>query len=100
MAINSTRGIARLIIGNSRFPNPLPEQLMAGLRARCDASGCLLPPSNLKPTDRIRILSGPFADYVTDIESMENEDRLRVLIEVLGRKVRTELSRSIVEKLA
>ena len=42
---------------------------MAGLKARCDADGLLLPPT-LKIGDRIRILSGPFADLVTTIESL------------------------------
>jgi transcriptional antiterminator RfaH len=42
--INNTCGIARLILNHPHKPSPLPSSLMAGLKARCDADGLLLPP--------------------------------------------------------
>lgn len=98
-AINSTRGIARLIVNNPHKPTPLPNPLMAGLRARCDASGLLLPPADLEVGDRIRILSGPFADLVTTIEELPGVQRIGVLIDLMGRQVKTSLPREQVEKL-
>ncbi len=98
-AINSTRGIARLIATNTSAPTPLPAALIAGLRARCDASGLLLPPANLEIGDRIRVLSGPFADLVTTIETLPGAQRIGVLVDLMGRKVRTSLPRDQVEKM-
>jgi len=98
-AINATRGVARLILDNPYRPVPLPDALMAGLQARCDASGLLLPPPDLKTGDRIRVLSGPFADLVTTIETLPDPQRIGVLIDLMGRKVRTSLPRDQIEKL-
>ena len=72
---------------------------MAGLKARCDADGLLLPPPTLKIGDRIRILSGPFADLVTTIESLPGPQRIGVLIDLMRRKVRTSLPLGQIEKL-
>ena len=98
-AINATRGVARLILDNPRRPVPLPDALMAGLQARCDDSGLLLPPPDLKTGDSIRVLSGPFADLVTTIETLPDPQRIDVLIDLMGRSVRTSLPRDQVEKL-
>lgn len=98
-AINNTRGVARLVLNDPRDPAPLPGTLIAGLMARCDATGLLLAPENLDAGDRIRVLAGPFAEYVTRIEEMKEGDRIGVLIDLLGRQVRTALPRSDVEKL-
>ena len=98
-AINNTRGISRLILNDPRRPQPLPEALMAGLMARCDISGLLLPEENLEIGDRIRVLSGPFADLVTTIETLSDPDRIVVLIDLMGRKVKTSLPRDQIEKL-
>lgn len=98
-AINGTRGIARLILTDPRRPLPLPDALMAGLMARCDASGLIAPEAGLRVGDRIRVLSGPFADLVTTIETLPAPARIGVLIELMGRKVRTTLPHDQIEKL-
>ena len=98
-AINATRGIARLILNDPRRPAPLPADLMAGLMARCDSTGLLLPPADLQVGDRIRVLAGPFADLVTQIETLPDQERIGVLIDLMGRKVRTSLPREQIEKL-
>ena len=99
-AINSTRGVARLIFSDPRRPTPLPRPLMAGLMARCDGSGVLLPPDDLAVGDRVRVLAGPFADTVTTIEDIPEEARIGVLIELMGRRVRATLPHDQIEKLA
>ena len=98
-AINNTRGVARLILGDPRNPMPLPRALIAGLQARCDASGLLMPPADLSVGDQIRVLSGPFADLVTTIETLAGPERVGVLIEIMGRQVRTSLPRAQIERL-
>ncbi len=99
-AINSTRGVARLIVVDPRRPTPLPRPLMAGLMARCDDRGILLPPDDLVIGDRVRVLAGPFADTVTTIEDIPEAARIGVLIELMGRRVRTTLRQDQIVKLA
>jgi transcriptional antiterminator RfaH len=98
-AINATRGIARLIVADPRQPQPLPPALMAGLKARCDASDLLAPQSDFNVGDRIRVLAGPFADLVTTIETLPGAARIGVLIDLMGRAVRTILPQDQIEKL-
>ncbi|MEW9922172.1 transcription termination/antitermination protein NusG [Marimonas sp. MJW-29] len=98
-AINSTRGVARLVLNDPRKPVHLPPALMAGLMARCDANGVLLPPEELAIGDKIRVLAGPFAELVTTIESLPDQERISVLIDLMGRKVRTSFPRSQIARL-
>lgn len=97
-AINSTRGVSRLISHEPHRPSPLPPQFVAELLARCDATGLLLPPVDLKIGERIRILSGPFAQALTTIEILTAQDRVGVLFDLMGRKVRTTLPRDQVQR--
>ncbi|MDF0599277.1 transcription termination/antitermination NusG family protein [Psychromarinibacter sp. C21-152] len=98
-ALNSTRGIARLLLDHPSRPAPLPQQLMTGLLGRCDATGLLLPPDDLRPGERVRVLSGPFAAYVATVEKMAPEERVTVLFELMGRQGRVSMPRSSLERL-
>lgn len=98
-AVNATRGISRLILTDVRKPTALPSTFMAGLLARCDARGMITPPPDLKTGDTIRILSGPFADTVAKIESLADGERIRILMDLLGRETRMSVPKDSVEKL-
>ena len=98
-AVNGTRGVSRLILSDPYRPQPLPAALMAGLIARCDASGLLSTGDDLAVGDRVRVLSGPFADLVTTIETVPDAERIGILIDLMGRKVRTSVPRNHIERL-
>jgi transcriptional antiterminator RfaH len=98
-AINSTRGVSRVIISTPHAPTPLPQPLMAGLMARCDENGLLKPPPSLTVGDKIRVLAGPFAEMVTTIETLPDQARIGILIILMGRAVKSSVPRSQVEKL-
>jgi transcriptional antiterminator RfaH len=89
--INSTYGVSRLVTFGARVPAPVPHALVAGLMARCDEAGHLLPPQALKPGDRAHVLSGPFAQFVATVESLAPQRRVSVLLEVLGSQTRVWL---------
>lgn len=99
-AINSTRGIARLLLQDPRCPRPLPQSLIAGLQARCGPDELLKPADDLQVGDQIRILSGPFADFITQIDHLRDSERVDVLLDLMGRDVRTSLHRSQVSKIS
>ncbi|KHQ50178.1 transcription termination/antitermination protein NusG [Mameliella alba] len=99
-AINGTRGVTRLLLSDPRRPVPLPDPLIQGLQERCDATDLLQGPENdLTPGDRVRILSGPFADLVTRIECLSDSERIGVLVEIMGRSARVELAPVDIEKI-
>ena len=93
-AVTNTPGVSRIVSRGAGEPAPLPETLMAGLIARCDIEGFLLPPRTLSPGDQVRLASGAFADFVATVERVDDKRRVWVLLEILGglREVRVDLS--------
>ncbi|WP_223427504.1 transcription termination/antitermination protein NusG [Tateyamaria pelophila] len=98
-AINGTRGIARLLLNDTTHPKPLPAPFVAGLLARCDGSDMLKDHDDLATGDQVRVISGPFAEIVSTVEDLDANQRIRVLIDLMGRKVRLQVPRGAVEKL-
>ena len=90
-AINSTRGMSRLVAFGGAAPSPLPDPLIRGLMARCDGTGHLLPPARLEPGDHVQVLGGPFADFVARVEAMAAPTRVWVLLDILGRDTRVAI---------
>ncbi|SOC21262.1 transcription termination/antitermination protein NusG [Rhodobacter maris] len=91
-SINSTQGVARLVsFGNA--PAPVPSELVSGLIRRCDDDGKLLPTDarSLVPGDRVRLQTGPFADFVAEVESLASDQRIWVLIDLMGNRTRMQL---------
>ncbi len=88
-SIFSTVGVSRLVC-NGDNPTPIPDQVLETLRAREDASGYvrLEHRPNFHAGDRIRVLEGAFADCLGLYEGMRDSDRVAILLDLLGRKVR------------
>lgn len=87
--INSTYGIKRVVTFGDA-PAIVPLSVVAQLMLRCDRDGKLLPPRLLSPGDRVRLTSGPFADFVATVQEIAPDRRIWVLLELMG--VRTRLS--------
>jgi transcriptional antiterminator RfaH len=51
---------------------------------------------DLKAGETIRITTGPFADLVGQLERLDDNGRVRVLLEIMGGKVRVALSQKLV----
>ena len=86
-AVNSTLGITRLVsLGGA--PTPVPDDLVAQLRQRCAPNGKLLPPPSFQPGDQVAFASGPFANFVTTIESLAPDRRVWVLLDLMGQQTR------------
>lgn len=91
-AINSTYGVARLVVLHSAFPTRVPVDLIAGLRARCDVESRLIPASDFAAGERVRIVSGPFADTIVTLEAVPDAGRAWVLLEMMGQTIRAALA--------
>jgi len=91
-SIFSTIGVSRLVC-NGELPTAIPDQVIESLRAREDAGGFVRLAQRLsfRAGDKIRILDGVFADCLGLYASMKDSDRVAVLLDLLGRKVRVEV---------
>ena len=64
--INSTYGVSRML-SFSEGPKPMPEALIAGLRARCDSVGKVRPLENFKAGQSVEMHSGPFESFIATV---------------------------------
>ena len=88
-SIFSTIGVSRLVC-QGELPTPISEDIIDALRAREDNNGFIQLDQRPKfrPGDKIRVLDGAFAEYLGLYEGMKDSDRVAILLEMLGRKVR------------
>ena len=65
-------------------PAPLPNGFVEYLQASADGQGLIAPAVSFSSGDRVRILSGPFADLVGTMDRLEGAARVRILMELVG----------------
>ena len=92
--INNTYGVSRLIIFNNTLKS-VPSIFVNNLMYRCDSLGNLLPIEKLNKGDQVKISKGPFADFIATVETYETEQRTWVLMDLMGRKIKMQISSSI-----
>lgn len=86
-AVNSTIGITRLVRFGAE-PVSVPSELVSQLVQRCDATGKLMPPPPVKPGDQVTLTKGPFASFVAEVEKIAPDQRVWVLMDLLGSRTR------------
>jgi transcription termination/antitermination protein NusG len=84
--VNGTLGVSRLVMQGER-PNPVPPGIVETLVASTGPDGLLQLRPQLKIGDPVRLTQGPFAEYLGTLDRLEESGRVRVLLDMLGRKV-------------
>jgi transcriptional antiterminator RfaH len=91
-SIRSTIGITRFV-SNGNVPAILPQAIIEGLKRREDANGFVQ--LELRPRfasgDKVRVLKGAFCDHLGLFEGISGQERVAILLDLLGRKVRVVL---------
>ena len=82
LSIRSTIGVANLFTSSEGQPIPVPRGVVEALLAQCDGDIVRLS-VDLKPGQRVRLLSGPFADLIGTIERLDSDGRVRMLLELM-----------------
>jgi transcription elongation factor/antiterminator RfaH len=99
LSIRSTVGVSSLFTCGDR-PVPVPEGIVESLIERTDESNLTRLDSNLTPGQSVRILTGPFADFVGRLERLDESGRVRVLLDMMGTAVPVGLHRSALSPAA
>jgi transcriptional antiterminator RfaH len=91
-AIASTIGVSHLVC-NGDEPAPVPEGVVEDIRARVGADGLvkLAPRNPFRPGDAVRVLVGALADQIGFFQCATDEDRVVLLLDMLGRRVSIKL---------
>ena len=91
--IRSTIGVSRLFTDQAGRPVAVPVGVVESLIERSDGQVTRLD-TNLVRGQRVRILSGPFADFAGTLARLDGAGRVQVLLEMMGTEVPVTLSRS------
>jgi transcriptional antiterminator RfaH len=90
-SIYSTIGVSRLVC-NGELPAPVPDRVIGVLKNRESASGFIqLEPPQFSAGDKVRVLEGAFYDCLGIYDGMTDRERVEILLDLLGRKVRVSL---------
>ena len=91
--IEGTVGVLRIIKGGDR-PMAAPVGLVETLLAATGPDGVMdLADPVTRPGQAVRITRGPFADQLAVVERSSGEDRVRVLLSVLGQQAPVDIER-------
>ena len=85
-SINGTFGVSSLIMQGER-PHPVPRGIVEALIASSDARGILQLGRELQVGSPLRLMAGAFAEQLAILDSLDDDGRIRVLLDVLGRQV-------------
>jgi transcriptional antiterminator RfaH len=96
-SIHSTIGVARLVC-NGEAPAVVDNAIINGLRGRENAQGFieLKRRALFAAGDKVRVREGVFCDCLGLFESTSDRERVAILLELLGRKVRVFLDEELV----
>jgi transcription antitermination factor NusG len=98
-SVNGTFGVASLIMGAER-PVPVPRGVVEALVASCESCGAVRFDDSLEIGQKVRILSGPFAETICRLADLDDRGRVRVLLEIMGMEVAAQLDRSAIAPAA
>ena len=94
-SVNGTLGVVRLV-GPSEAPSPAPFGAIEAIKHACDDLGVLRANEDLAPGDAVLVAFGPFADLIGKLERLDSAGRIRVLLELMGRRASVALPRDYV----
>jgi transcriptional antiterminator RfaH len=99
-SINGTIGVRR-ILSDGDAPRYVPDKIIDEIVARQDETGAVkLSPPIFAPGQAVRLLDGPFADVSGLFEEVRDQNRVVLLLSLLGRKVRVMAPRAEVTAAA
>jgi transcription elongation factor/antiterminator RfaH len=94
-SVNGTLGVDRLLM-YGREPQPVPRGVVEHLISAADADGNVQFPFCLKEGESVKITAGPFADLVGQLEKLDDNGRVRVLLDLMGSTVRVAIKQELV----
>jgi transcriptional antiterminator RfaH len=94
--LNSTRGVARLVRLGAE-PSVVPNEIVKALMARCDAQSILRQTSEtqsiqLHAGNQAQVIQGPFSGFIATISDIEPNNRINILIEIMGQKTKVAIN--------
>ena len=92
-SIQSTIGVTQMVCSGGR-PLAVPSGVVGALRARENDRGAIVmgPSKTYRPGDQVQILFGAFGDSLAEFEKLDDQDRVVLLLDLMGRRVKIKTS--------
>ncbi|MFO8124909.1 transcription termination/antitermination protein NusG [Yoonia sp.] len=81
-----TRGVTRVLAGTDGKPARLPTEIAAGLLHVTTEDGMLDDVFDFQAGDQVCVINGPFAGWLAQVVSADDAGRIRLLVDIMGRK--------------
>ena len=96
-SVRSTVGVVQLLC-NGELPKTIDCSIIDGLKSRENGEGFiqLAQRSQFACGDRVRVRDGVFSDSLGLFENMTDRERVVILLDLLGRKVRVTLDEDFI----
>ena len=85
-SVNGTIGVVRIVAFGSE-PCPVPRGVVEALRERCNVRGVMKGNEPIRVGRQVRLVSGPFTEFFAKVDAMDDRDRVRVLIGIMGGEI-------------
>lgn len=85
-SVNGTFGVSRLVMAGD-LPMPVPHGIVEALAEITDSGGVLTFSSLMQPGQKVRILTGPFAERIGELRHADDKNRVQILLDVMGVQV-------------
>lgn len=97
----STTGVCGMVMQGDA-PVPVPDRVIEAIRSREDGEGRVILPARpaIAPGTSVAIEDGPFQDSIGLFEGQADDERVLVLLSLLGRPVRVTVPAARVRPLA
>ena len=83
ISIKYTLGVLRIVSFNNK-PSEVPKDLILALQKKYNNPNKMSSLKNIKKGDYIKILKGPLSGFIGKIESYDEKNRLKILLEFMG----------------
>ena len=88
--INSTYGVSKILTFNKK-PSVISSDLILELKNRYEINSNPRQKEKLQKGDSIKFYAGPFADLIAKVESVDEKNRIWILLEAMGGYQRLKL---------
>ena len=85
--LNSTHEVSRGVSLDGTY-RPVPETLITQLQNQCDETGVFRAQDSFTSGDVVKIQTGPFSSFLAEVVDMAPDQRIWVLIDLMGQKSR------------
>ena len=90
-SLKATRGISNVVNFNKNYM-PLPLSVVEKLKSKCDTEGIFSSSTNIQQGQKIKIETGPFTNFIANVESLEPNQRALLLVDFLGKTIKINTS--------